>query len=145
MDKYGTPFATSIDAVEDATTGMSVDDRLQTIKTFCSNTAKPTALAQPGHLFPLRARPGLLSERRGHTEGCIEILKHAGMQQVGIIIEIMDEYGKMLKGDNLVNFAKIYNLTFVSIEELYNEVYVNDSGKVPLSSIDQKTLENMIN
>lgn len=146
MDKYGTPFATSIDAVEGATTGMSVGDRLATINTFCSDESKPSALAQPGHLFPLRARPGLLSERRGHTEGCVEILRLAGMKEVGVIIEIMDEYGKMIKGDALLQFAQIYNLTFISIEELYNEVYnKSESGKIPLSLISTETLENMMN
>ena len=145
MDKYGTPFATSIDAVEGATTGMSVGDRLATINTFCSDESKPSALAQPGHLFPLRARPGLLSERRGHTEGCVEILRLAGMKEVGVIIEIMDEYGKMIKGDALRQFAKIYNLTFVSIEELHDEVYSkSESGRVPLSSVSKETLENMM-
>ena len=143
-DEFGTPFATSIDAVFGATTGMSVSDRLATIKTFVSDTSKPTELAQPGHLFPLRARPGLLTERRGHTEGCVEILKLAGLKQVGVIIEIMDEYGKMIKGDNLKQFAEIYNLTFVSIEELYDEVYnKNSAGSVPLSAVDEKTLEAM--
>lgn len=145
MDKYGTPFATSIDAVEGATTGMSVGDRLATINTFCSDESKPSALAQPGHIFPLRARPGLLSERRGHTEGCVEILRLAGMKEVGVIIEIMDEYGKMIKGDTLRQFAKIYNLTFVSIEELHDEVYSkSESGRVPLSSVSKETLENMM-
>jgi 3,4-dihydroxy 2-butanone 4-phosphate synthase len=145
MDKYGTPFATSIDAVEGATTGMSVGDRLATINTFCSDESKPSSLAQPGHLFPLRARPGLLSERRGHTEGCVEILRLAGMKEVGVIIEIMDEYGKMIKGDSLRQFAKIYNLTFVSIEELHDEVYgKSESGKIPLSSVSKETLENMM-
>ena len=145
MDKYGTPFATSIDDVEGATTGMSVGDRLATINTFCSDESKPSALAQPGHLFPLRARPGLLSERRGHTEGCVEILRLAGMKEVGVIIEIMDEYGKMIKGDTLRQFAKIYNLTFVSIEELHDEVYSkSESGRVPLSSVSKETLENMM-
>ena len=144
-DEFGTPFATSIDAVEGATTGMSVNDRVATISTFLSDSSEPKSLAQPGHLFPLRARPGLLSERRGHTEGCVEILKLADMKQVGVIIEIMDEYGKMIKGDNLKQFADIYNLTFVSIEELHDEVYNKNSvGSVPLSVVDEETLESMV-
>ena len=131
-------------SVVGATTGMSVGDRLATIKTFVSDSSQPESLAQPGHLFPLRARPGLLTERRGHTEGCVEILKLAGLKQVGVIIEIMDEYGKMIKGEALKQFAEIYGLTFVSIEELYDEVYNKDSsGSVPLSAIDEKTLEGM--
>ena len=143
-DELGTPFATSIDAIEGATTGMSVGDRLATIQTFLSNDSKPEALAQPGHLFPLRARTGLLTERRGHTEGSIEIIRLAGLKEVGVIIEIMDEFGKMIKGEALKQFAKIYNLTFVSIEELYDEVYnKNSSGSVPLSAVDEETLEAM--
>tara|TARA_B100002019_G_scaffold121711_1_gene104692 strand:- start:10566 stop:11993 length:1428 start_codon:yes stop_codon:yes gene_type:complete len=144
-DEFGTPFATSVDAVFGATTGMSVSDRLATIKTFVSDKSEPKELAQPGHLFPLRARPGLLTERRGHTEGCVEILKLAGLKQVGVIIEIMDEYGKMIKGEALKQFAEIYGLTFVSIEELHDEVYNSDSsGSVPLSAVDEKTLESMV-
>ena len=74
----------------------------------------------------------------------MEILKLAGMKQVGVIIEIMDEYGKMIKGDNLKQFADIYNLTFVSIEELHDEVYNKNSvGSVPLSVVDEETLESM--
>ena len=87
----------------------------------------------------------MLKDRRGHTEGCIEILKLAGLKQVGVIIEIMDEYGKMIKGETLKQFAQIYNLTFVSIEELYDEVYnKNSAGSVPLSAIDKETLEAMV-
>ena len=143
-DKLGTPFATSIDGIDGVTTGMSVSDRINTIKTFLSDDNKPDALAQPGHLFPLRARPGLLSERRGHTEGCIEILRLAKLKEVGIIIEIMDEFGQMTKGKALEQFAEIYNLTFVSIEELHDEVYNKSStGSIPLSSIDNRTLEAM--
>ena len=84
---------------------MSVGDRLATIQTFLSNDSKPEALAQPGHLFPLRARTGLLTERRGHTEGSIEIIRLAGLKEVGVIIEIMDEFGKMIKGEALKQFA----------------------------------------
>jgi 3,4-dihydroxy-2-butanone 4-phosphate synthase len=143
-DKYGTPFATSIDAVEGATTGMSVEDRLATIRAFVSDDTKPSALAQPGHLFPLRAKTGLLTERRGHTEGCVEILKLAGMKQVGVIIEIMDENGTMIKGDALRAFADVYNLTFISIEELHEYVYnKGEYVSVPLSTLSQKDLESM--
>ena len=68
----------------------------------------------------------------------------ASAMTIGVIIEIMDEYGKMIKGDDLKQFADIYNLTFVSIEELYDEVYNKDSaGSVPLSAVDEKTLESM--
>jgi len=122
-DKFGTPFTVSIDAVEDTTTGMSVFDRLKTISVFLDEDSKPTQLAQPGHLFPLRARPGLLKERRGHTEGSIELCLLSGLKPVAVIIEIMNENGTMTKGEQLDEFSKIYNLSIISIEEIYNAVY----------------------
>lgn len=123
QDKYGTPFTVSIDAVEGTTTGMSVYDRLKTINVFCSTKGKPSEFAQPGHLFPLRAKPNLLKERRGHTEGSIELVKLAGLSPISVIVEIMDENGTMVKGDALEAYAKIYDLTLISIEDLYNEIY----------------------
>lgn len=122
-DKFGTPFTVSIDAIEGTTTGMSVYDRLKTISVFVDENSKPNQLAQPGHLFPLRARPGLLKERRGHTEGSVELCLLSGMKPVSVIIEIMNEDGTMTKGEQLEKFAKIYNLNIISIEEIYDAVY----------------------
>ena len=122
-DKYGTPFTVSIDAIENTTTGMSVYDRLKTISVFVDENSKPGQLAHPGHLFPLRARPGLLKERRGHTEGSVELCLLSGMKPVAVIIEIMNEDGTMTKGEQLEKFAKIYNLNIISIEEIYDAVY----------------------
>jgi len=122
-DKYGTPFTVSIDAIDGTTTGMSVFDRLKTISVFLDENSEPKELAQPGHLFPLRGRPGLLKERRGHTEGSIEIVKYCGFKPVAVIIEIMNEDGTMTKGEQLEKYAKIYNLNIISIEEIYEEIY----------------------
>lgn len=122
-DKFGTPFTVSIDAIEDTTTGMSVFDRLKTISVFLDESSSPKQLAQPGHLFPLRARPGLLKERRGHTEGSIELCLLSGLKPVAVIIEIMNEDGTMVKGEQLEDFSKIYNLSIISIEEIHNAVY----------------------
>ena len=122
-DKFGTPFTVSIDAIEDTTTGMSVFDRLKTISVFLDESSNPKELAQPGHLFPLRARPGLLKERRGHTEGSIELCLLSGLKPVAVIIEIMNEDGTMIKGEQLDDFSKIYNLSIISIEEIYDAVY----------------------
>jgi 3,4-dihydroxy 2-butanone 4-phosphate synthase/GTP cyclohydrolase II len=122
-DKFGTPFTVSIDATEGTTTGMSVYDRLKTISVFLDENSKPNQLAQPGHLFPLRSRPGLLKERRGHTEGSVELCLLSGMKPVSVIIEIMNEDGTMTKGEQLEKFAKIYNLSIISIEEIYDAVY----------------------
>lgn len=123
MDKFGTPFTVSIDAIEGTSTGMSVNDRLKTISVFLDENSKPNQLAQPGHLFPLRARPGLLKDRRGHTEASVELMKYAGLKEVAIIIEIMNDDGTMTKGEQLEKYAKIYNLNMISVEEIYDAVY----------------------
>ena len=122
-DQFATPFATGIDASKNITTGMSLDDRLETIKTFVSSEGKPDDLCQPGHLFPLKAAKDLLKERQGHTEGTIELMNLANVEPVGIIIEMMDWQGQMVKGEGLEKFAKLYNLPFISIEQIKNEVY----------------------
>jgi len=124
-DKYGTPFTVSIDALEGTTTGMSVYDRLKTISVFLDDNSKPDQLAQPGHLFPLRANENLLLGRRGHTEGSVELVKLAGFKPVSIIVEVMKEDGTMAKGEHLEDFAKTYNLAFVSIDDVYEHVYGN--------------------
>jgi len=123
LDKYETPFCVSVDATEGTTTGMSVYDRLKTISVLTDPESHSQQLAQPGHLFPLRPRPGLLQERMGHTESSIELVKLAGLQPISVIIEIMDNDGTMLKGQRLHDYAARYDLQLVSIEEIYNEVY----------------------
>lgn len=121
-DKFGTPFTVSVDSVE-GTTGMSVQDRLKTISTFLNEDSKPDDLAQPGHLFPLRASQGLLKDRRGHTEASVELMFAAGLKPVAIIIEIMNDDGTMTKGSQLEHYAKVYNLNIISVQEIYDSVY----------------------
>jgi 3,4-dihydroxy-2-butanone 4-phosphate synthase len=123
LDDLGTPFATSIDAVEGTTTGMSVHDRLKTIKIFVDENSKPGQLAQPGHLFPLCGKPNLLKDRRGHTESSLELVKLAGFKPISIIIEIMNDDGTMTKGNQIYTFAKIYDLKIITVDEIYNAVY----------------------
>jgi 3,4-dihydroxy 2-butanone 4-phosphate synthase len=121
-DKNETPFTVSVDA-ESTTTGMSVEDRLATISIITDENSKPEDLNRPGHLFPLRSREGLLRERRGHTEGSIELMNLAGLKPIAIICEIMNDDGTMTKGGQLNKFATENGLTLVSIEELYEAVY----------------------
>lgn len=122
-DKYGTPFTVSIDAVEGTTTGMSVYDRLKTISVLVNDNSKPEELAQPGHLFPLRARPGLLKDRRGHTEAAVELMLASNLKPIAVIVEIMNDDGTMTKGEQLESYAKIYNLNIISVQEIYDAVY----------------------
>lgn len=121
--RLGTPFTVSIDAASGITTGMSVHDRLETIRIFLDPNSKPEDLARPGHLFPLRARDGLLSERRGHTEGSVELVKLAGLPACAVIVEIMNKDGTMTRGDKMREFAEQHKLNIITIEEVYDAVY----------------------
>jgi len=123
LDTLQTPFSVSIDAVEGTTTGMSVSDRLKTISVFLDENSRPEELSQPGHLFPLKARPGLLKERRGHTESSIALMRLAGMKEVAVIIEIMNKDCTMCKGKDLKKFVKKHKLRIVSIQEIHDELY----------------------
>jgi len=123
LDPLQTPFSVSIDAVEGTTTGMSVQDRLKTIQVLLDENSKPSQLHYPGHLFPLRAKNNLLLERRGHTESSVELVKLAGFKPVSVIIEIMNKDGTMTKGEQITKFAKTYDLTVVTIDEIYDAVY----------------------
>lgn len=121
-DKYETPFTFSVDS-SSAETGVSIDDRLKVVDTFIDYNSKPEELVSPGHLFPLRARQGLLKERQGHTEASVELVKFAGLEPISIIIEIMNDDGSMTKGQQLIDFAKTYFLSIISVKEIYNAVY----------------------
>lgn len=123
--KLKTPFAITCDSLgEGMTSGVSCRDRLQTIHALANDDTKAEDLAKPGHINILRAKPGLLSERRGHTEGSCQLLKLAGIKPMAVIVEIMDpETGEMMRGQKMLEFAAKHNLTSISIQEIYDEVY----------------------
>jgi len=122
LDKFSTPFTVSVDSVL-GTSGISVLDRLKTIHVFLNPDSTPADLSQPGHMFPLRAKPGLLKERRGHTESSLELVIAAGFSPVSVIIEIMNEDGTVAKGQQLIDYSKIYNLNLLSVQGLYSQLY----------------------
>lgn len=122
-DVNQTPFTVSVDAAVGTTTGMSVHDRLATISILVDEDSKPEDLNRPGHLFPLRASDNLLKDRRGHTEGSVELMKLAGLKPIAIICEIMNDDGSMTKGPQLNKFAVENGLVLISIEELYEAIY----------------------
>jgi len=122
-DKNETPFTVSVDARDGTTTGMSVGDRLATMAVLLDEDAKPEALTRPGHLFPLRARDGLLKERQGHTEGSVELALLAGLRPLTMICEIINADGTMASGEDLKAFAEEHGLNIVSIDEVYEAAY----------------------
>jgi 3,4-dihydroxy 2-butanone 4-phosphate synthase len=116
--RYGTPFTVSIEAKEGVTTGVSAADRVTTIRTAIADDCQPSDLARPGHVFPLRAHPGGVLGRRGHTEGTIELMRLAGRKPAGVLCEVMNEDGTMARLPELLEFARLHAMPVVTIEDL---------------------------
>jgi len=117
-DPYRTNWLISVDYKKGTTTGISAYDRAITIKALADKRSKPQDFTRPGHVFPLLARDGGVLVRAGHTEACIDLLKLAGLKEVGVICEIMKDDGKMARLNDLIDFARRYGLKISSIEKL---------------------------
>lgn len=115
---YETPFTITVDLIEGCTTGVSMSDRAATILALADPNTKPSALARPGHINPLRARSKGVLRRAGHTEATVDLCKLAGMKPVGALIEIINEDGTMARLPQLVEVAKEFNMKIVSIADL---------------------------
>lgn len=119
----GCAFTVSVDAREGISTGTSAHDRAQTIKTLIDPKTKPSDLVQPGHVFPLRARPGGVLQRAGHTEASVDLCKLAGLYPAAVICEVMNEDGTMARLPHLEKFAQKHNLLIISIADLIRYRY----------------------
>src|SRR5437016_12691948 len=117
-ETFKTDFQISVDAAHGITTGISAADRAETIRIMAEPTAVPEDLVQPGHVFPLRARPGGVLQRAGHTEAAVDLVRLAGARPIGVICEIMSDDGSMARLPELVDFAKKHGLKICAIEEL---------------------------
>ena len=115
---FGTAFTVSIDARKDITTGISAADRATTIHVAIDPKSKPTDLARPGHIFPLKAVRGGVLRRAGQTEGSVDLARLAGLRPAGVICEIMNEDGTMARVPELAKFAKAHKLKMVTVKAL---------------------------
>ncbi|MCL7762209.1 3,4-dihydroxy-2-butanone-4-phosphate synthase [Polaribacter sp. Z014] len=115
---YQTPFTVSIEAKEGVTTGVSAKDRLTTIKAASKENATSNDLAKPGHIFPLRAKDNGVLERKGHTEGSVDLMKLAGLKPEAVLCELMNDDGTMAKIDTILEFANEHNLIVLSIQDI---------------------------
>lgn len=115
---FQTGFTVTIDARSGITTGVSAQDRVTTIRAAIAQDAQPHDLVRPGHVFPLRAAPGGVLSRQGHTEGSVDLARLAGMKPAAIICEITNPDGTMAKGREIDRFATRHGLTTLSIAEL---------------------------
>ncbi|HEY6010830.1 MAG TPA: 3,4-dihydroxy-2-butanone-4-phosphate synthase, partial [Nitrospirota bacterium] len=115
---FGTAFTISIEAKKGVTTGISAADRAITIKTAIDPKKGPEDLARPGHVFPLRAKPGGVLQRAGQTEGSVDLARLAGLCPAGVICEIMNDDGTMSRVPQLMEFAKTHRMKIVTIKDL---------------------------
>jgi 3,4-dihydroxy 2-butanone 4-phosphate synthase / GTP cyclohydrolase II len=117
-ENFRTDFQVSVDAARGVSTGISAADRALTIKIMSDPTAVPEDLAQPGHVFPLRAKPGGVLQRAGHTEAAVDLAKLAGRRAIGIVCEIMSEDGSMARLGELKRLAHRHRLKLCTIADL---------------------------
>ena len=117
-ESFKTDFQVSVDASRGITTGISAGDRAETIRIMADTTAMPEDLVQPGHVFPLRARPGGVLQRAGHTEATVDLVQLAGCRPIGVICEIMSDDGSMARLPDLVKFARKHRLKTCAIADL---------------------------
>jgi len=115
---FKTDFQVSVDAARSISTGISAADRAETIRIMAEPTAVPEDLVQPGHVFPLRARPGGVLQRAGHTEAAVDLVKLAGSRPIGVICEIMSDDGSMARLPELIKFSKKHRLKICTIADL---------------------------
>jgi len=116
--RLGTAFTVTIDARDGITTGISAADRARTIRVAVDDACKPSDLARPGHIFPLRARDGGVLIRAGQTEGSVDLMRLAGLKPAGVICEIMNDDGTMARVPELTEYCKRFHLKMTSIAKL---------------------------
>jgi len=114
----GTAFTVSVDVKHGLTTGISAEERCNTVRALANNNSGATDFVRPGHVFPLVAREGGVLMRSGHTEACIDLCRLAGLPPVGVLSELMNENGTVMRGGEVAAFAKTHNLQTLSIAEL---------------------------
>lgn len=115
---YQTAFTVSIEAAEGVTTGVSAQDRVTTVRSAIADHAGPGNLHSPGHVFPLRARPGGVLERAGHTEATIDLMRLAGLKPCGVLCELTNQDGTMARMPEIIGFAREHALPVVTVADL---------------------------
>ncbi|MEJ2405950.1 MAG: 3,4-dihydroxy-2-butanone-4-phosphate synthase [Candidatus Thiodiazotropha sp.] len=116
--RNGTAFTVTIEARQGVTTGVSAADRVTTIRTAIADEAVPEDLCRPGHVFPLRAQPGGVLSRRGHTEGTVDLMDLCGFKRAGVLCELTNPDGSMARLPEIVAFAERHGMPVLTIEDL---------------------------
>lgn len=123
---HGTNFTISIEAAEGVTTGISAADRARTVQAAVASNARPQDIVQPGHIFPLKAEPGGVLSRAGHTEAGCDLARLAGFEPAAVIVEVMNDDGTMARREDLEAFALKHQLKIGTIADLINHRLVTE-------------------
>lgn len=125
-DRKGTAYAVSVDARDGVSTGISAADRAHTIRVLVDSATEPWDLTRPGHVFPLRAVPGGVLRRAGHTEAAVDLARLAGLEPAGAICELVHDSGEMMRFDACREFADEHGLAMISIADLIRHIRSSD-------------------
>ena len=135
----GTAFTVTVDVRHGLTTGISAEERTNTVRALANGNSGAADFVRPGHVFPLVAKEGGVLMRSGHTEACIDLCRLAGMPPVGVLSELMNDDGTVMRGPAVTAFAQKHNLKQVSIADLIayrqaREKLVKRVGEFPVKS-----------
>src|SRR5215211_5048972 len=135
----GTAFTVSVDVRHGLTTGISAEERTQTVRALANGNAGAADFARPGHVFPLVAKDGGVLMRSGHTEACVDLCRLAGLPPVGVLAELMNDDGTVMRGPTVAAFAEKHKLQRLSIADLISYRQVRDKlvkrvGEFPVKS-----------
>jgi 3,4-dihydroxy 2-butanone 4-phosphate synthase/GTP cyclohydrolase II len=136
---HATNFTVSVDAIKNATTGISSKDRWETVQIILDKDSKPSELGRPGHLFPIVGKDGGVLQRAGHTEASMDLCKLAGLDPAALIVEIVDEDGTMARGQKLIDIAKKYDMSIISVQDLISYKVEKEKLVEELSDINLPT------
>ncbi len=125
-DKYHTAFMDSVDVREGTTTGISATDRSNTVRALIDERSQAADFIKPGHLFPLKAVPGGVLERAGHTEGTVDLARICGMKPAGVICEVLRDDGEMARVPELRKFADAHGLKMTAVSEIVKYRYTHE-------------------
>jgi 3,4-dihydroxy 2-butanone 4-phosphate synthase/GTP cyclohydrolase II len=117
-EAHQTAFTVSVDYRHGTHTGISASDRAATLRALVDQASRPEDFNRPGHVFPLRAKPGGVLERPGHTETSVDLARLAGLAPAGVMCEVVNQDGSMARAPTLRKFASVHKLPFITIAEL---------------------------
>lgn len=141
QDAKGTAYTVSCDAADGMSTGISATDRSLTARVLADPLSTSASITRPGHIFPLRAVAGGVRQRPGHTEAAVELCKLAGCEPVGVIAEVVDDSGEMVRLQGLRQFADENSLVLISIADLVSYLAALDTAALGASALGASTPE----